>query len=207
MKRRDVGLVGPLADDAVGFRRALVERGYVERSIGTHCEAFGDLSRWLDGEGLAVADLTPERVVRFLESRRQRSKPCVLSLFGIAPALAYLDELGLLPAADRPLPAGPEVALRARYRAYLTGEKVMATPGVIRYEQVAALFVCSVAGECDGVDWSALSAAHVTRFVVNECATRRGSAARNLAAGLRSFLRFLQLEGLTDLPLASAVPW
>ncbi|MGI8413752.1 MAG: tyrosine-type recombinase/integrase [Solirubrobacteraceae bacterium] len=53
---------------------------------------------------------------------------------------------------------------------------------------------------------ASLSAADVTRFVVRECATRRGSAARNLAAGLRAFLRFLQLEGVTELRLVSAVP-
>ena len=78
----------------------------------THCEAFADLSRWLDGEGLAVADLTWERVAVFLKSRRQRGKRYVLSSFGIAPELAYLEELGLLPMAQRPLPAGPEAALR-----------------------------------------------------------------------------------------------
>jgi len=206
MNRRDVGLVGPLADHAADFRKALVERRYADRSISTHCDAFADLSRWLDGEGLAAADLTPERVVQFLESRRHRRKRCVLSSFGIAPTLTYLDGLGLLPAAERPVPAGPETALRARYRAYLTHERGMAPHGVLRYEQNAALFVSSLAGEGDGIDWASLSAAHVTRFVIKQCATRRGSAARNLAAALRSFLRFLQLEGLTNLPLASAVP-
>ena len=154
MNRRDVGLVGPLADHAADFRKALVERRYADRSISTHCDAFADLSRWLDGEGLAAADLTPERVVQFLESRRQRGKRCVLSSFGIAPTLTYLDGLGLLPAAERPVPAGPETALRARYRAYLTHERGMAPHGVLRYEQNAALFVSSLAGEGDGVDWA-----------------------------------------------------
>jgi integrase/recombinase XerD len=206
MNSRNVGLIGPLADHAPGFRKALAERRYSDRSISTHCEAFADLDRWLDDEGLALADLTSERVARFLESRRRRGKRYVLSSFGIAPELSYLEGLGVLPAAQRPLPVGPEAAVRARYRAYLTDEKAMAAHGVVRYEQVAALFVSSLAGAEESVDWSSLSAAHVTRFVVKECATRRGSAARNLAAGLRAFLRFLQLEGLTDLPLASAVP-
>ena len=91
-------------------------------------------------------------------------------------------------------------------RAHLTDEKAMAAPGVVRYQQVAVLFVSSLAGGGKSVDWSSLSAAHVTRFVVKECATRHGSAARNLAAGLRAFLPFVQLEGLTELRLASAVP-
>jgi len=166
MSREDAVLVGPLADHAVGFREALAEWGYSDRSIRAHCELFADLCRWLDEQRVLLAELTFERVVEFLESRRRRGKLGGLSAFAIAPALSYLRGLGVLPEAERPLPAGLEVAVRARYRAYLTDEKAMAPQGVVRYEQVAASFVSALAGEGDGVEWSALLAADVTRFVV-----------------------------------------
>lgn len=153
-----------------------------------------------------MGDFTSERVAEFLESRRRRGKPYVLSSLGIAPELGYLRELGLVAAAERALPAGPEAALRKRYRAHLTVEKGMAAEGIARYEKIAVLFLSSLTGGGERVEWASLSAAGLTRFVVRECATRRGSAARNLAAGLRAFLRFLQLEGVTALRLASAVP-
>jgi site-specific recombinase XerD len=93
-----------------------------------------------------------------------------------------------------------------RYRAYLRSERGLVAPGVIRYEKAAGLFIDSVAGADGEVDWAALSGREVSRFMLTECAGRGGSSARNLAAGLRSFLRFLHVEGSTPVGLAAAVP-
>ena len=74
-----------------------------------------------------------------------------------------------------------------------------------RFENAALLFSDSLAAGGE-VDWATLSGRDVTRFMLAECACRGGSSARNLAAGLRSFLRFLHVEGLTAVGLAAAVP-
>ena len=67
-------------------------------------------------------------------------------------------------------------------------------------------FVRQLADE-DGIDWAAVSAADVTRFVTDACSRPPGRApSSSLLAALRSFLRFAQLEGWIDLPLAQAVP-
>jgi site-specific recombinase XerD len=92
-----------------------------------------------------------------------------------------------------------------RFRDYLADERGVAPQGVVRYTRIAALFLRSVAVG-DEVDWATVSAAEVSTFVVKECANRGGSAARNLAAALRSFLRFLHVDGWTPVGLAAAVP-
>src|SRR5207302_8973784 len=51
-----------------------------------------------------------------------------------------------------------------------------------------------------------LQAADVTVFLVRECAWRSVSGARDLVCALRSFLRYLHLAGLIELPLVWAVP-
>jgi len=45
----------------------------------------------------------------------------------------------------------------------------------------------------------------VTGFTTRTCSTRGLSSARQVVSALRSFLRFLQLEGLTELALDGAV--
>src|ERR1035437_4113934 len=59
-------------------------------------------------------------------------------------------------------------------------------------------------GLADGT--AELKAAEVSAFCARELPQRAGSSARNLAAALRSFLRFLHVEGLLVAPLAQAVP-
>ena len=67
------------------------------------------------------------------------------------------------------------------------------------------MFVTSmvVGGE---MDWAALTARDVTRFVVKECSDRGGPSARNMVAALRSLLRFAHVDGWTPSGLVKAVP-
>lgn len=196
---------GPVAGHLAGYRRALAELGYSGRAIRTHVELLGDLSGWLQGEGLDLAGLTADRVAEFLGARRRRGGRGLVTTFGVGPLLGYLAGAGVLPSQARPGPVGPAAALLSRYREYLVSERGMAAAGVVRYERVAQLFVRSLAVGGD-VDWAAVTAADVSRFLVKECTGRGGSSARNLVAGLRSFLRFAQLEGCTAVGLAKGVP-
>jgi integrase/recombinase XerD len=77
--------------------------------------------------------------------------------------------------------------------------------GVLRYQVEIGPFLRRLAGEgC--IDWPSVSAADVTRFVTDVCSVPGRTPSSNLLAALRSFLRFAQLEGWTNLPLAQAVP-
>jgi len=196
---------GCLAVHVSGYRRALAELGYSERTTRTHMELLAHLSRWLDEASIDLGGLTDDRLVEFLTARRRGGDRGLVTAFGVAPLLGYLRGLGVVPSCSRALPAGPGAALLERYRNYLVSERGVAPQGVVRYERVAELFVRSVAVGGD-VDWAALSAGDVSRFVVRECSNRGGSSARNLVAALRSLLRFAHLDGWTPLGLAKAVP-
>lgn len=196
---------GGLAVHVSGYRRALADRGYSERATRTHMEMLGHLGRWLEDGGLGLGDLTDDRLVEFLASRRRCGDRGLVTAFGVAPLFEHLRGLGVVPSCSRPLPAGPGTAFLERYRNYLVSERGVAPQGVVRYERVAGLFVSSMAvgGE---IDWTALAAGDVTRFVVKECSDRGGSSARNLVAALRSLLRFAHLDGWTPVGLVKAVP-
>ena len=73
------------------------------------------------------------------------------------------------------------------------------------YVPAARLFLEGRQGP-DGLGLERLCAADVSMFLARECPKRSVSGARDLVCALRSFLRFLQLAGLTDAPLVWAVP-
>lgn len=200
-----VELGGCLAVHVSGYRRALAELGYAERTTRTHMGMLVHLSRWLEEGSVGLEDLTDDRLAEFFTDRRRGGDLGLVTLFGVAPLLGYLRGLGVAPSCSRPVPTGPGAVLLERYRSYLVSERGVAPQGVVRYEKVAKLFVASVAVG-DDVDWAAVSAGDVSRFVVKECSGRGGSSARNLVAALRSLLRFAHLDGWTAFGLAKAVP-
>lgn len=205
MSGLDIGAGGELAVHVPGLRAALAERGFAPRTITTHVGLLRDLGVWLQDEGLPAGGLTAERVAQFLTARRSAGARGAVTPFVMVPLLDHLERLGVVPPRSRAeLPAPTEIL--QRYRTYLRSERGLVAQGVIRYERAARLFIESVAGPGGEVDWQTLSGREVSRFMLAECAGRGGSSARNLAAGLRSFLRFLHVDGWTPVGLAAAVP-
>jgi integrase/recombinase XerD len=204
MTKRRAAVSGPLACYVTGFGEELASLGYDGRRARVHVDLLADLSVWLEGEGLTAVELTESRVAQFLGARRACGERELVTSRGLALLLEHLRGLGVVPAASRPVPEGPAAKLLERYGDYLASERGMAERGVRRYVTEVSPFVVSLTG-ADGVDWSAVSAAAVTRFVVEACSGGKAPSSSFLAA-LRSFLRYAQLEGRISLPLMQAVP-
>lgn len=97
---------------------------------------------------------------------------------------------------------GPFEELVEQYRGWLATERRLAARTIASYVREARLFL----GECDGQDLKGLALDEVTSYVVQGCRQRRWGSAKELVVGLRSLLRYLYLEGITDRQLAPAVP-
>lgn len=95
-----------------------------------------------------------------------------------------------------------QARLVEEYRGWLAAERWLAASTVRYYVRAAGLFL----SERDGRDLKSLTVGDVTGFMVRQCPRLSVGAAKNLAVGLRSFLGYLYLEGLTDHQLAPAVP-
>jgi hypothetical protein len=63
---------GPLAPYAPGFWDYLMARGHTEGTARRRLTQFCQLSRWLEGEGLAIAELDETQGARFAMARRAR---------------------------------------------------------------------------------------------------------------------------------------
>jgi site-specific recombinase XerC len=198
-------MVGPLASYAPGFDRELRSRGYTRLSAVLQLRLMAHVSRWLASEELDGAAFTPERVEEFCGVRRRAGYTALLTPRALAPLQEFLRGRGVLAEGPKaPAPVSEKEQLLARYRDHLVGERGLVPAVVSRYLKAAALFLDQVPGGVVGRP--ALDAAAVSVFCARELPRNSRANAANLASALRSFLRFLHLEGMVGAPVAQAVP-
>ncbi len=196
---------GPLAPYSERLGRDLVGRGYTDLSTTEQLRLMGHLSRWMADEGLDAAGLSPGHVEEYCKDRRAQGYTARLTPSALGRLQECLRDQGALATPSGPgLPADADQRLLARYEHYLVAERGLVVPVVAAWLKVAALFLVEHPGLAVGA--TAIGMAEVSAFCARELPRRRPAAARNLAAALRSLLRFLHVEGVVDAPLAQAVP-
>ena len=200
-----VRVTGPLVLFVPGFAGELARLGYTAGSAGVQMGVVAHLSRWLAGEGLDAAGLTPQVVERFLAARRRAGYVKYLSPEALVPLLGYLRRVGAVPALPSPGPATAAEVLLGRYRAYLASERGLAASTIGYYVAEARLFL-ERAGGLDLGGLAGLSAAGVGGFVAGQCRGRSTGSAKILVTALRSLLRFLVVDGVVAADLTGAVP-
>jgi integrase/recombinase XerD len=202
------GPLGALLDDYVTRLRG---RGYARHTIRCHIWAIGHFSTWLQAQGLSPAAVNEELVRSFLHDGhlaecRCRS-PAPTDLAQIRPALRHL----LLLLRDRRGTGTTAVtvdsigtALEA-FRAYLRQTCGLAEATVRIHVYYARKFLGEKFGRV-APRWGALQPADVISFVVTYANRRQPGSARVAANALRSFLRYLLLQGWCEPALVAAVP-
>jgi integrase/recombinase XerD len=195
---------GPLAPYAAGFSLWLGSRSYSPSTVANRLWQLEQLSRWLERCGVGAGELTPARAAEFASSRREAGLVSWASARSAELPLEYLREIGVVPALAV-VAEGPLEELLVEYRCFLLVERRLSEHTASCYVPVARLFLEGREGP-DGLALERLAAADVSRFLAAECPKRSVSGARDLASALRSFLRFLHVAGLIELPLVWAVP-
>jgi len=199
--RRKPGAMGSFID---GFQERLLERGYTSGTIRNSLKLAGQLGRWMTNEGLAPSQLTRASVDAFLRARRAGGHRRVPGVRALEPLLDYLDSEGVL--LTDPAPSSPVDALVGHYRAWLVVQRGLATPTVLRYENLARRFLGERANAVGSRFAEDLTRTDVIGFLLRETARVSVGSAKGRVAELRALLRFLYLKGYTDLALATAVP-
>jgi len=188
-----------------GYRSRLLSLGYTPGTVGGQLKVLGQVGRWMQSEGLEPAQLDEAHIEQFLTTRRGEGHPRVPSIRSFVALLEYLRDEHVIPAAAVPAPTALE-ELVGTYRDWLTAERGLAAPTVLRYENLARRFLREHASGKDGVNLEALTGVDVSSFVLAECARVSLGAVKGRITELRSLLRFLHLRGLTPMVLATAVP-
>jgi len=186
-------LDGPLAEYAVGFAEELGRLDYTQQSAWKQLYLLAHLSRWLDHQGLRVHDITDVTLRQFLEARRAAGATSYLTKRAPQRLLAHLRQLGVVAQAAPP-EEGPVEELLGRYRAYLTGERGLATVTIVGYAHFARQFL-SERVTAGGLDLHELSGADVVQFVRRDSSLRSVIGAKHMVTALRSVLHFLYVAG------------
>jgi site-specific recombinase XerD len=177
-------------------------RGYTRLTSVNLLRQVARLSRWVEANGLAVGELTDERIDQFLASQKATgrhraswSRPALVCLLDV------LGGLGVLRPATSARVGSPVEALLSSFERYLLSERALTVGTVRGYVAHARRFVD---GLPPGSDLADVSAAQVTASVLRQASVGSVSAAQNFVAGLRAFLQFGFLEGLLDVDLSAA---
>jgi integrase/recombinase XerD len=201
-----VRVTGPLMPLAAGFAAELSRQGYTAIGASRQLHLMAHLSRWLAEEGLDPGRLSAAEAERFLKVRRTAGYTSRYSSRGLAPLLAYLRGLRVVPPPPSPpLPEGPVEELLERYRHYLIGERGLKDRTARCYAEMVQPFLEGRLSP-EGLRLEQLGAAEVRAFVVTRCPQQGTGTAKLTVTALRSLLGFLHLEGAIGQPLAQAVP-
>jgi integrase/recombinase XerD len=192
---------GPLAPLVADYASRLRRSDYTASTIAKLLRQAAHLSRWMQSSKLDAADLTTERIVRFLSERRAAKGTRSCSFQGLAPLLEVLAEQGKL--------AGPVTSSRdddadetlVRFHAYLLTERGLAPCTAGAYVQRAHRFVAELP---EGRVLADIIAADVTEAVRREAGRVSAGSVQYFVAGIRAFLRFCFLQGLTGTDLSPA---
>lgn len=185
-----------------GFVATLATMGYPGTTQHEKRRVLARFSGWARRARLAIADLDEACVETFLAScRRKRRK---MDDATVQQFLDHLRAIGVVPpgsAAASEASSG-EVLLR-EYFGHLRNDRGLCGRSVEVYAPFARAFVDE---QTLPERAASLDASAVRAYLLGRSRSRSVSFVKLLAAALRSFLRFLFLEGMTQTDFSLAVP-
>lgn len=185
--------------------------GYSVVSIQNHLRAAGHLAYWLEQKRGRLQSLDEAMIRRFVERHLRRCR-CPIprgtapDFGGVAPhLLKLLRARGRIAIARVPVPT-PADSILEQFAEHLRNNRGVSAATCERNARDVGLLLEQTYG--DGpLDVARLTPSVVRAFVSERraalCSPRTG---RRTASALRSFLRFLHLQGMTDGRLLHAVP-
>lgn len=190
-------------DHKAGFYERLIQLGYSASAAKKHRQLLVEAAAWAGRRRILLEDLPGTDTETFFRDRRARGKGNLRTPHSLGPLLAYLHHVGLVSPTPVAKPNDSLEEFLDRYHTFLKSEQGLA-PGTARmYLRVATQLASETIG--DGHDWTGLRASDVTAFATRTCSGNGVSWARQVVSALRCLLRYLQLEGLTELALDQAV--
>lgn len=197
-------VTGPLAAFAPGFRAELAAGGYSLSSAARHLWLMARMSVWLEATRLETGTLTSREVERFLRAHHERGHWFPRSSRGLIPLLTYLRRIGaVLP--EQAAVLSPAEQVLAHFGGYLASERGLRDETIAGYVHAARLFLDTV-GYRHGRDLGQLTPGDVRQFLLAQCQRRSVGSVKCVVSGLRAWLRFLHVEGITAMSLSGSVP-
>ncbi len=197
---RGVLVRGPLEGLAREFEDELVRRGFRRKALMNQLRLLAHLSRWLEASGVAPGSLTPREVEAFLAERRA-THTGLFSRKALGPLLVWLVGERVIPGEAVVVPVAADPPELVGFGEYQRSERRLAASTIAANMARARRFLSGYAPPGGA---SALTAAEVTRALLDEGATRRPVSVKAFGYTLRSLLRFWFIAGITSHDLSAA---
>ena len=201
------GSVRALAEFLESFTNELNGLGYSDGMVQKKRGIVAAFARWAGDQRLGVSAIDVAAVEAFLgcfgdgDSGPFGVRRCALT--------GFLEHLRAAGVAVRPEPLNEEsygALLEERYRAYLLFERGLVEGTVASYGLYVGDFVREHFGSAASATGRPLGAQDVRGFLLRRTRALAPRTSQLVATALRSFLRFLFLQGVTTLNLAFAIP-
>jgi integrase/recombinase XerD len=200
-----VRMTGPLVPHQDTIWAALLASGYASDSARNLLRVAAHVSRWLEGQGLSVADLTAARIDAFLRHRRARGYTCWLGPRCLDPILCPLRSQGVVPRPELlPEDASALAALLQDFKTYLLEDRGLTVATVVGRLRLARQFLAALEVH-DLAAVGRISTPGISGFILKEARSLSVGSTKLVVSHLRSFLRFLHVCGLCR-QLAAAIP-
>jgi integrase len=197
---------GPLAAEVHAFRAELVRAGYTARVSQDNAYVLACLSRWLEAEGLAPAELSAAQLERFARARRDEGYRRWRTVRSFRLLLRYLRGKCLVPGGERPEAGDPAGRMLDGFGRYLRTERQLAECTVRLRVHLVRPFLAGLAGPDGRVCLDQMSPAAVARFVADRSRVYAIGSVKQVTVALRSLLRYLFAAGLFERDLSPSVP-
>lgn len=196
-----VRVKGPLEPFADPFKTELKASGYTQLTIYNEMKMISHLSNWLQDEHFSVVELTADLIDQFITARFAAGYSSPPSRTVLIAMLAVLEVAGVVNTNNPKANTSEIDVVLDSFLVYLLNERGLATSTAIAYVDKARRFLkgCTSRGMI-----ASLSAQDVTDAISQELAVVTVGAVQYFVAGLRSFLRFCFIEGLTPTDLSGA---
>jgi site-specific recombinase XerD len=196
---------GPFGRYAAGFVELLRAQGYTEGTLWQKRLTVTELGRWLARRNIAIIGFNEEHLARFCGDPKRRYR----TMGGVPRTgeqlLGYLRAIGAVRHAQGNRRPTPTQAVERDFGDYLRRERGVAETTVAFYLRLVHPFV---AEHCrDGrAGLAGLSPPEITGHVLRHTRVASAAHAKLRVTALRSFLRFLYVQGITKINLCPAVP-
>ena len=193
---------GSIAPWTEGFEEYLAQIGYAPWTIRDWVCRAAHFEHWLENDGVDLAHVDEVVIARFGAWRRTRGARRYVSVKGFSPLMSYLRSVGAIPAAIVPVAVGDVEVSLARYRRFLIDERGLKPRSVKQCMITANEFAVWL----DDCPFDRIDARLVRSFVAQRSAGWAPATVGHLVWSLRSLLKWLFLDGITEQACADTVP-
>jgi site-specific recombinase XerD len=196
---------GPLGAYIDAYAALLQSQGYTGQSARNQIRLVADLSRWLQGQGLAAKDLNPQRTHRYLSYRKRLLRPHRGDASALVKLLGLLRQTGVINDQTPPKALGARQRTEENFKRYLSEERGLSSATLVNYLPFVRQFLVGRFG-AGRIHLAHLHAGDITGFVQRHAHELSPGSAKLMVTALRAFLRYLRYRGDIATDLAACVP-